>query len=295
MSIPRNFMPLPYRRISVQRVSVPLNPQSLRQYFLGKEAYMATDYVVLHNAEQTAIVELTKKDGTGLFREITALDLIAGPDQCIHVVDAAVDTACRNQMAETARLRGIGPNQALIVEGRYGHVNFLIAPEPIDISVIDLIPPLPSRLMDLAYSAVAQRPDLPPIVFSPRFVDLSALAFQHPAATHMFPCRASGLIGPGPTVYLDEHPVDQDVLLIGCERTEQIYHHFYGRTPRRIETCPMKATSDQTSLILSRCCGLQDDISINGNVAFVPWGCDREHVLRAIRELVRTYENSAQG
>ena len=190
-------------------------------------------------------------------------------------------------MAEKAKALGLGKDEALIVEGRYGHVNFLSAPDPLQIKVVDLIPPLPSRLLDLARAAVSQQ-DFPPVVFHADHIDVSHLAFAHRAESHMFPCRAGGLVGPGTTYYLDERPAKQKGLLVGCERTEQIYRHFYGEAPRRIETCPQKLLSETSDLVLTRCCALQNDILVVGRRAVVPWGCDKGHVFRALELLVHT-------
>lgn len=288
MMVPRprkNLIPLPYRRVGVQNLNIAFDRKSLENYFIGKSAYMATDFVVLKNGSECAVIEIEKAGGEELFRKITAVEVVASGG-CKYVNDAEIDTACRNKMAIAARKYGIGSGETLVVEGMYGHVNFLHAPDPILITLVDLIPPERSRLADLAEAAIAQHVDLPPIIFVAAHINISDLASRNPAPVHIFPCRASGLTGPGQTHYLDERPPEARGLLVGCERTERIYSHFYGNLPTRVETCPLKLIVEEKNLVLTRCCAFQNETSVNGNIAVVPWGCNKEQILEVIRQLI---------
>jgi len=65
----QNLIPLPYRRVSVQRVPIPLDEPSIRDYLLGKEAYRWTDYIVLHGERgQTSTASVARRQWRTLRR-----------------------------------------------------------------------------------------------------------------------------------------------------------------------------------------------------------------------------------
>src|SRR3972149_3956822 len=222
----QNLIPLPSRRVSVQRVPVPLDEPSIRDYLLGKEAYRWTDYIALHGERgQTAVAHVEKVSTTPLFSPITAVEVVALPEACIFMRDPQVDTGNPSAMAAKAAALGLSSQATLVVEGLYSHVNFLHHPAPLAIRVVEEIPPEPPKLLAMAQQALS-------------YPDPSGLAHANPAPALLFPGRASGLEGPGPTFYLDERPPRQEWLLIGCERSRQIHRHFYGDEPPYIEMWP---------------------------------------------------------
>ena len=46
-----NLVPLPFSRISVQRVDLELDEAHIKGFLCGKEAYFETDYVVLRRGD----------------------------------------------------------------------------------------------------------------------------------------------------------------------------------------------------------------------------------------------------
>jgi hypothetical protein len=281
----KNLIPLPYRRVSVQRVPIPLNRPSIRGYLLGKEAYRRTDFIVLHGEAGQAVVRIEKTSTEPLFSPITAVEVLALPDTCVWVEDPEVDTGNPSAMAAKACALGLDSQATLIVEGLYSHVNFLHHPEPLVIRVVEVVPPEPAKLLALARKVLSYADDLPPIVLEPALVDLSAMARDHPAAAHLFPCRASGLVGPGPTYYLDERPPHQDWVLIGCERSRQFHHHFYGDEPPRVEMCPRCLVQPNGQPTLLKCCLLETKIEVEDHTAVVPWGATLQQVEQGLRAL----------
>jgi hypothetical protein len=188
-----------------------------------------------------------------------------------------------NSNQEEAKELNIPTTQTLIVEGAYGHVNFISRPDPFIIEVVDLVPPS-SRLYGLAQQAL-QLADLPPILLEFHPINVNDLAQAHPAVAHLFPCRASGLQGPGTTFYLDERPERAPWLLIGCERSEQIHQHFYRDTPTRVDTCPKQLCRSNPRPALIRCCLLENKVELHGRTAVIPWGGNVNHAIEALSRL----------
>lgn len=281
----KNLLPLPYRRVSVQHLSIPLNEPAIRAYLLGKEAYRRTDYIVLCGEAGQAVVGVEKAEAEPLFSPITAVEVLALPDTCVWVEDPAIDVGNPSAMATKAHSLGLGPGATLIVEGLYSHVNFLHHPEPLVIRAVEVVPPEPPKLLALVHKVLSYA-DLPPIVVEPEILDLSAAAGENPAAAYLFPCRASGLVGPGPTYYLDGRPPRQDWLLIGCERSLQVHRHFYGDEPPRIEMCPRRLAPPADGPTLLKCCLLESGIEVDGATAVVPWGATLQQVEQGLRVLV---------
>lgn len=284
--MPVNLIPLPYRHVSVQRVSIPLDEPSIRSYLRGKEAYRRTDYIVLRGRAGEAVVRVEKAGTEPLFSLITAVEVLALPDTCVWVEDPTVDPGNPSAMAAKARSLGLGSQATLIVEGLYSHVNFLHHPDPVVIRVVDVVPPEPPKVLALARKVLSYA-DFPPVVLEPDLIDVSAMAQDHPAEAYLFPCRASGLVGPGPTHYLDERPARQNWLLVGCERSRQIHHHFYGDEPQWVEMCPRRLMQPDGGPTLLKCCLLESGIEVEDHTAVVPWGATLQQVEQGLRALVR--------
>ncbi len=281
----RNFVPIPYRQVSVQEVDVELSEPAIRAYLLGKEAYRRTAYIVLRRDGRQAIAAVEKAAVQPLFSPITKVSLLSPAERCTWTVAPMLDVGNRSALAAQAHDLGLGLTDTLIVEGRYGHVNFIHHPDPLVVRVVDVIPPEPPKLFDQAQRVLGFA-DLPPIMLKPDFIDLRELAATQQAPAYLFPCRASGLQGPGPTFYLDRRPAQrQDWLLVGCERSRQIHRHFYGDEPPSAEMCPREIRGSAAGPTLRKCCMLETDIDVKGQIATVPWGADLAHVEAALRAL----------
>lgn len=285
-----NSIPLPYRQVSVQHAPCELNDAGLLTYYLGRECYKATRFVVLRRGETCGVIQLSSGEGGGLFRPIKECRLIAGPEDCLWIRDPSVDTGNRTAMARAAVKYGARTDQTLIVEGAFGHVNFYLRPRPQRLRVVDQIPPSPSRLMSLVEQVLAFS-DFPPVIPEPSFVDIETLARAHPSEDYLVPCKVSDIQTPGRTYFLDEHPPQCDWLMLGCKRSDQIYQHFYGSPARRVETCPRFVAAGPKDLVLPtilRCCELEDSIEVGGQLAVVPWGANTSHVLNALKQILPT-------
>jgi hypothetical protein len=293
-----NFVPERYRSISVASVPVALDEASLRAYFLGRPAYRRTRYIVVRaaapdrpeGARATAVIEVTKRSEAPLFSEITSLTLIAEPEQTAFVDDPEVDTGVPSSLARAAASRA-PQARCVVVRGRYGHVGFIADPAPIRVRVVEVVPPHPAKLLDQASRVLDLAEDLPPIELVPELTDLGVLAGSRPAGHYLFPCRA-GTASAGEAVsYLDELPPRADWTLVGCARSRAIHDWFYrDEAPSApvVDMCPrnlarqVRARTGEPAVILTKCCLLEDEISVADGLVVVPWGASLAQVKQGL-------------
>jgi hypothetical protein len=297
---PENFICRPYRGVSVQHWDGPLEEGAVKEVLLAREGYRRTEFIVLRGRDDaTALVGITCTAREELFNPIAAVDWLGGPGDCLYVVRHDVDTANATALAEVALAEG--QDAAIcVVEGRYQHVNFIVRANPRVIRLVDVVPPEPPRLLDLARQAITIDEDLPPVRLEPELLDVRALAAASPADSpggsgvspeqhYLLPCQGAGLDLPGTVDYLDQRPARADWTLVGCERSRQFHRWFYGTdADRQVELCPDRLTPtapDGRSATLLRCCLLERGIRVEGNRAMVPWGTNLVEVQAALRAL----------
>jgi hypothetical protein len=282
-----NTVPGQYRRVSVATVGGPLSADALTRHFLGRDAYRHTRFVVARSGAATALVGVAKAEAGPLFSPITAVDVLAPPDECAFVHAPEVDTGIPSALARVAAEQAPGA-RCVVVEGRYHHVSFILDPAPIRIRVGDVVPPTPAKLLDQASRVLELAEDLPPVALVPDVVDLVDLARAHPADRYLLPCRGSGfrLDGGGAIAFLDEHPPRRDWTLLGCERSRSIHEWFYGERPQRaVELCPRLLFPSDGRPLLTKCCLLEDANACDGSTVAVPWGASLAQVKHALASI----------
>jgi len=310
-----NLVPARYRSVSVATVPVPLDEARLRAYFTGRPAYRRTRYIVARAAPPgaaaatagpaaagsavpgaasaptpaSAVVEVSKRSERPLFSEITAVTLIAGPGETAFVHAPAADTAIPTTLSQVAADRAPGA-RCVVVQGRYGHVGFIVDPEPVRIRVVEVIPPHPAKLVDQARRVLEVAEDLPPVELVPQLTDLRALADSHPARHYLFPCRAGAAVSGAEVSYLDEIPPAADWTLIGCARSRDIHDWFYQRQVPAVDMCPrnlaLRAAGPPPGPVLTKCCLLEDKIVVTGEHVIVPWGASLAEVREGLGRAV---------
>jgi hypothetical protein len=270
-----NFIARPYRGVSVQEFAT-LDPEALLDHIRSRRVYRRTEFIVAVRGDRRALVQIEREDGDAVLVPVRDARVLAGPEQTTFVVDAHVDTANASQMARVASGR------ATIVEGKFGHVNFILDPAPLNVRVIEVVPPEPPKLLEMARAVLDYDEDLPPIEFHYEAIDMRDLAASVPAERHLFPCRCSGLEGD----FLDAAPPEPaEWTLVGCERSRQIHLALYGREPAtRVDFCP-RVTASEDGPTLLKCCLLERGIERDGERWIVPWGASLEEVREALREL----------
>ncbi len=289
-----NLVPSQYRNVSVASVPVALDEASLRAYLLGRPVYRRTRYLVARNGDASAVVEVSKESETPLFSPVTAMIMLARADETAFVDAPEADTAVPTQLARAAA-SGAPGTRCVIVRGRYGHVNFILDPAPIQIRVVEVVPPWPAKLVDQLNRVLDLAEDLPPVDLVPNLVDLAALAGTRPAAHYLFPCRAGAenYAGAGagvPVSYLDEIPERAPWTLVGCARSRSIHDWFYGDEVPVVDMCPrnlaVRARPDARTPVLTKCCLLEDRVAVEDGLVVVPWGASLAQIRDGLRRAV---------
>jgi hypothetical protein len=282
-----NFVPRPYRGVSVQETQVPLDPSSVRDYLMGRPVYRRTSFMVLVRDGDRAVVQVEKASTEPLFTPVTEVRYLAGPDEVVFIEDPAVDTGNASQLASAALRSGRSGRRVYVVQGRFQHVNFIVDPQPLTVRVVEVVPPEPPKLLEMARQVVDYDEELPPVELELVPIDLRELAALAGADRYLFPCRCSGLELDVPVDFLDACPPSQQAwTLVGCERSRQIHQAFYGQDPpRRVELCPRVLGRGETAPTLLKCCLIERGIESEGSRQVVPWGASLEEVRRALREL----------
>jgi hypothetical protein len=292
---PTNLVPGAYRGVSVARVSARLDgprcDDVLREHLLGREVYRRTRFIVVHgDAGGTAVVRVEKRSERPLFSPVVEVELLAGPDECAYVVAPDADTAVPSALARVAAEQAPA-RRAVVVRGRYEHVNFIVNPAPLRLVVQEVVPPEPAKLLDQVERLLAVAEDLPPILPVADTVSFADLAAQAPADRYLLPCRGSGVAVAGAeTAYLDERPRRQPWTLLGCARSGEIHQWFYGDEPPTLTICPRHRGHDPDAVVLTKCCLLEDRIVVEDSRVVVPWGASLDQVRDALHQVARRWE-----
>lgn len=289
---PANFMPGRYRGVSVAWVDFSLDEPRLRAHFLGRESYRRTRFVVARRADQVAVVKVLRASEEDLFTPITGVEVMAGPQDCAYVIAPEVDTAVPTQVAAAARQ--LAPMaRCVVVQGRYEHVNFILEPSPVELRVVEVVPPEPPKLVDQLERVLAVAEDLPPVELLPVVVDLRQLARAKPSDAYLFPCRGSGLTADGAEVsYLDERPAPRPWVLVGCRRSREIHGWFYGYEADALDMCPRQLAEGVAGPVLTKCCLFEDRVECDGDTVIVPWGATLAEVRQGLAAVLRRAEPS---
>ena len=287
----RNAVPSAYRGVAIAHLDAPLTEQSLVGYFLGRESYRRTRFIVARGpGDETALLHVSRDDHDSLFAPITAVEVLALPPESAYVVAPDADTAVPSSLAAVAVHRAPGA-KAVVVEGRYRHVNFILNPDPIRITVLEVVPPRPAKLADQVQRLLDVAEDLVPMVVDVQATDLGELATEMTSPTYLMPCRGSDATVVGAQVrYLDERPPREDWVLLGCDRSREIHEWFYGDVPPGADVCPRKVAVADGSAALAKCCLLESSIEVDEDKIVVPWGAAMAQVREALTLIARARE-----
>jgi hypothetical protein len=290
----RNFVPLPYRRVSYQPYEGAMDAPAIRAHLLAREVYRRTDVVILHNARREYAVAAVERAGSEeLFVPALAVEVLALPADCVFIQSPDTDPANRSALARVASAHGVTARQTAIVQGMFDHINLIHRPDPLRLRIVEVAPPDPPKLFKMAEHVLSYA-DLPPILLELERIELRALCASVRPEAYLVPCRSGGLDDLGAPVYfLDERPAQrQPWTLIGCERSLQFHRHYYGDEPPRVEMCPRRLALGSRSGLknmptLLKCCLLEFDIEREGETVICPWGADLPMVERALRLLAQ--------
>ena len=280
-----NFIARPYRGVSVQDAAA-LDAASLREWLGGRRVYKRTEFIVATAGGEHAVVQVERApDDGGVLVGVRDVRVLAAPEEVAFLLDPSVDTGNASQMARAALASGRSA-RVYVVQGRFEHVNFIVEPAPLAVRVVEVVPPEPPKLMEMAQAVVDFDEDLPPVALALDPIDLRELAAAHPAGHYLFPCRCSGLDAGVPVDFLDAGPPEAAAwTLVGCERSRQIHVALYGAEPQvRVDFCPREVRG-AAGTTLMKCCLRERGVERAGSTMIVPWGATLEEVRQALREL----------
>lgn len=283
----RNYVPLPYRRVSFQPYAGPMNSDAITRYLMAREVYRRTDIIILHTAyNDCAVAAVQRVSSETLFSWVEQVEILALPDDCVFIADPETDPANRSALAKLAVQHGVGVEQTAIVVGAYDHVNIIHHPDPLVLRVIEVVPPEPPKLYRLVEKVLSYA-DLPPVIPELVRIDLRDLADTVNPEAYLVPCRSGGLGDlRAPVYFLDERPEQRkNWTLLGCERSLQFHRHYYGDEPPRVEMCPRRLFQSQEKAAILKCCLLEYDIEQEERSVIVPWGADLPMIEKALRQL----------
>ena len=274
--------------VSVREVNFELTQDNIDRHALGKKAYTRTDFIILRNGEQHSVIRVFKEGGTDLFRPICAHKVISLPEGTVFVKNEELDVLSRSQMAKVARQH---PGKTVVVQGLFNHVSFAQETEIIELHVLDVIPPTPSKLMVLLEKALsAGLVDLPvfPVL---DVINLNLLEKQVATSKVMFPCRASGITTAKEVLFLDETPRSpKDVTLVGCDLSRRIFQSIYKEKPKFINMCARDLAQKDERYRIVKCCKVREGFELEGKTAVVPWGATVREVADAVNALLKDAE-----
>jgi hypothetical protein len=284
-----NVVPRRYRDVSVAELDRPLDPAALRDHLLGRDSYRRTRFIIARHGDQTAVVRVERATDEPLFSPITGVEVLALPHECALLRLPDVDTAVPSQLAAAAVMHA-PEARCVVVHGRYEHLSFILDPQPLRVTVVEVVPPEPPKLLDQCRRVLETADELPPIELVPRLVDLRELgARDRDGRGRLLPCRGSGVTLDGTEVaYLDQHPERSDWLLLGCARSREIHRWFYGDDADSVDICPRRI--DAPAPVLTKCCLLEEHLEVTPGRVTVPWGASLDLVRGGLREVARIAE-----
>lgn len=278
-----------YRGVSVTDVDVALEVEPLRALLTSRKVYRRTQFMVVRNGGAVALVEIRKSTSEPLFCDVDDIVLLAGPDETVYLHRPELDTGVPSEIVKA--VPDAGGARCVVVEGRYGHVSFVLDPTPLQLHVLDVAPPWPAKLLDQVGRVLDTAEDLPDIAVVGHVVELPDLLPEEPAEHYLLQCRGGGMDVAGSTVdYLDEVPPVRDWTLLGCARSRQIHDHFYGDVPghqlTQVDTCTRvlarRVEVAEGEVVLTKCCLLEEHIETERNMVVVPWGASFTHLREAL-------------
>ncbi|MBI2855070.1 MAG: hypothetical protein HYX87_09170 [Chloroflexi bacterium] len=283
------MIPRHCREVSLKRVSFPITKENILAEAVGKSAYINTNYMVLNNGPDWAVVRIRRARGDGLLQPISRIEVLSMPEDTAFVEKPEVDVQNPSVMVRIAEDMG---KDALVVKGRFEHVSFVHEEKTTPLVVFDVVPPDPPKIVQLAEAALDTGRIRKPLRIVPRILNLNELARARNTRYVVFPCYASSLSSlesEDNALYLDQSPVLKaplnEITLVGCDLSRNIFASLYGGVPAFMDLCPKNMIQAVPEACLCRCCVVDEGHQIEGNAAFVPWGASVGEVEEAIIDL----------
>ena len=281
------------REVSVKKVSFPLTENEIIKRSVGKMVYALTNYIILTNDADWAVIKIERAENQGLFKTIKEVQIISLPKETAFVEDPTVDVLNPSAMVKVAEEER---KETIVVKGKFEHVSFVHCEKPTPLIVLDIVPPDPPKLLELVERALSIGRVQEPIKIVPNIIDLRALAEANKTLFTMFPCTTSDLKHRANTLFLDQALEIssigvENITLIGCDLSLKTFTSLYGKKPAFIDMCPRNRIVKEGAInrCISRCCIVDEGYERIEGVAYVPWGAKVSEVEEAILDLFESY------
>ncbi len=268
-----------------------LTEKSIKDFLSGRRAYIRTRFFVFNSGDDWAVALVVRRPSNEILQEIASIHILSLPSETAFVEDPSLEVLSASSMGAMREALG---KKCVVVKGKAEHVSFFIDEKPYELTVFDVVPPSPSKLVGLVRTVLENDLQDVYVRFSSVELDLNSLATQAKTKIIMYPCRASGLVAGKRIMYLDETPPlspeeIKEVTLIGCSLSARIFHAVYGAEPRLINMCPQDLVVQMgiQGPVLLKCCKVKEGFEPKGSVGVVPWGARSSEVAGALRAILR--------
>ncbi len=289
--VDHQMFPTHCKEVSVKSVNFKLTEKSIKDFLAGKRAYIRTRFYVFNSRDDWAVALIVRKPSNEVLQEIASVHILSLPQDTAFVEDPTLEVLSASSMG--AMREAIG-KKCVVVKGRAEHISFFIEEKPYELTVFDVVPPSPSKLVGLVSTVLENDLQDVYVRFKTVELDLNSLASQVKSKITMYPCRASGLVNGKRVLYLDETPAllpedIQEVTLIGCSLSARIFKAVYGSEPKLVNMCPQDMVTRMgiEGPVLLKCCKVKDGFEARGTVGVVPWGARFSDVAAALRSILR--------
>ncbi len=278
------------KEVSVKSVDFELTDENIKDFLMGKRAYIRTRFYVFHNGNDWAVALIVRKPSNDILQEIASIHILSLPRDTSFVEDPSLEVLSASSMGTLRERMG---TKCVVVRGKAEHVSFFIDEPPYDLTIFDVVPPRPSKLVSLVQTALETDLQDRYVRFNVVELDLNDLAKDVKTKITMFPCRASGLGKGKDALFLDETPTLStgqlgEVTLIGCSLSARIFNAVYGVEPKLVNMCPqdLLRTKGISGPALVKCCKVKEGFEVKDDIAIVPWGARSSEVVQALRKVL---------
>lgn len=279
------------KEVSVKSVDFELTERNIKAYLSGKRAYIRTRFYVFNSGDRWAVALVVKKLSNEILQDIASVHILSLPDETAFVEDPDLEVLSASAMGA---LRESAGKKCVVVRGKAEHISFFIDEPPYELTIFDVVPPRPSKLVGLVRTVIDNELQDRYVRFKTIELDLNELARRADPGPVMFPCRASGLGSGDRVLYLDETPelsdeIIKSITLVGCSLSARIFKAIYGAEPHLVNMCPQDLAKEAgiAGPVLMKCCKVKEGTQLSGEVAIVPWGARASEVATAMRSILR--------
>jgi hypothetical protein len=291
------MMPEHCSEVNLYEVNFPLYSESITKELIGKKVYNKTNYLILINKDERAVIKLIKVFDQALFWKIKKIHIISLPGNTIYIENNKIDVLNKFLMIEVAKEYD---GDIVVVKGKFEHVSFVSYEKGIYINVFDVAPPYPVKLPYLIEEVLRSGFINGAVEINNIVIDINDLIKNVTTGSLMMPCHVSSITSDlswsGNIYYLDRNPdlpekEINDVTLIGCDSSLRIFEEIYNFTPPFINICPgiLLKELQITGPTILRCCGINEFEADNGT-ALVPWGASINDIGEALEYLIETFD-----